>query len=61
MASAYSQDLRVRALKLMESGMSLSQVSQMLKISRPTLLLQKSNPSMSLNVHQAAEAVFRYL
>ncbi|WP_226580279.1 IS630 transposase-related protein [Microseira wollei] len=37
MAHAYSYDLRVRALALILSGNSLSQVSRMLKISRPTL------------------------
>jgi transposase len=37
MALAYSQDLRVRALDLIENGVSISQVSRLLKISRPTL------------------------
>ncbi|GET37322.1 helix-turn-helix domain-containing protein [Microseira wollei] len=37
MGIAYSYDLRVRALDLILSGSSLSQVSRMLKISRPTL------------------------
>ncbi len=37
MAHAYSQDLRVRALDLIKAGMSISRVSQILKISRPTL------------------------
>lgn len=37
MATAYSQDLRVRALGLIEEGMPISQVSRLLKISRPTL------------------------
>lgn len=37
MAHAYSLDLRVRALNLIEGGMSISRVSQILNISRPTL------------------------
>ncbi len=37
MAIAYSQDLRIRAVELIETGMSISQVSRLLKISRPTL------------------------
>ena len=37
MAHAYSQDLRIRALELIKTGMSISQVSRLLKISRPTL------------------------
>lgn len=37
MAHAYSRDLRVRALELLKAGMSISGVSQILKISRPTL------------------------
>lgn len=37
MAHAYSEDLRVRAIDLTLSGVSISQVSRMLKISRPTL------------------------
>lgn len=37
MASAYSQDLRVRALELIKRGVSITQVSRLLKISRPTL------------------------
>ena len=37
MAEAYSQDLRIRALELIKTGMSISQVSRLLKISRPTL------------------------
>ncbi len=37
MAEAYSQDLRIRAVDLIETGMSISQVSRLLKISRPTL------------------------
>jgi transposase len=36
-ASAYSQDLRIRAVELIETGMSISLVSRLLKISRPTL------------------------
>ena len=37
MAIPYSEDLRVRALSLLERGNSLSQVSRLLKISRQTL------------------------
>ena len=37
MAIAYSQDLRERAINLIESGMSISDVSRLLDISRPTL------------------------
>ncbi|NES86456.1 MAG: helix-turn-helix domain-containing protein, partial [Moorea sp. SIO2B7] len=37
MAIAYSEDLRIRAIDLRETGMSISQVSRLLKISRPTL------------------------
>lgn len=37
MALAYSQDLRIRALDLIGKGVSISQVSRLLKISRPTL------------------------
>ena len=37
MAIAYSEDLRVRALYLIGSGLSISKVSLVLKISRPTL------------------------
>ncbi|MFB2983905.1 helix-turn-helix domain-containing protein [Microseira sp. BLCC-F43] len=37
MAHAYSQDLRIRALDLIKGGMSISRVSQILKISRPTI------------------------
>ncbi len=37
MARAYSQDLRKRALNLIESGMSITNVSRLLEISRPTL------------------------
>lgn len=37
MASAYSQDLRIRAVELLETGMSISLVSRLLKISSPTL------------------------
>ena len=37
MAHAYSQDLRQRALNLIVSGVSLTQVSRLLDISRPTL------------------------
>ena len=37
MAIAYSEDLRIRAIDLLEGGMSISRVSRILKISRPTL------------------------
>lgn len=37
MAIAYSQDLRKRAINLIERGMSISNVSRLLKISRPTI------------------------
>ncbi len=37
MAKAYSQDLRKRALNLIESGMSITNVSRVLEISRTTL------------------------
>ena len=37
MASAYSKDLRVRTLDLIRRGVSITQVSRELKISRPTL------------------------
>ena len=37
MAHAYSQDLRIRALEMIQGGMSISQVSRLLHISRPTL------------------------
>ncbi|NES25767.1 MAG: helix-turn-helix domain-containing protein [Symploca sp. SIO3E6] len=37
MAIAYSQDLRVRALDLVKGGMSISRVSRILQISRPTV------------------------
>ena len=37
MAVAYSKDLRERALRLMASGMSISRVSRLLDVSRPTL------------------------
>lgn len=37
MANPYSEDLRVRALDLMGSRVSISKVSRLLKISRPTL------------------------
>ncbi|NES80112.1 MAG: helix-turn-helix domain-containing protein [Moorea sp. SIO2B7] len=36
-AIAYSQDLRIRALELLKTGMSIQQVSRLLNISRPTL------------------------
>ena len=36
-ANAYSEDLRIRAIDLVKTGMSISQVSRLLKISRPTL------------------------
>ena len=37
MAIAYSQKIRIRALELIENGVSVSQVSRAFKISRPTL------------------------
>ncbi len=37
MAIAYSQDLRERALNLIESGMPITDISRLLSISRPTL------------------------
>ena len=37
MAIAYSQDLRQRALNLINTGLSVTQVSRILDISRPTL------------------------
>lgn len=37
MALPYSQDLRQRALNLINSGVSIAQVSRLLDISRPTL------------------------
>ncbi|NES78762.1 MULTISPECIES: helix-turn-helix domain-containing protein [Okeania] len=37
MVHPYSQDLRQRALNLMINGMSISHVSRLLNISRPTL------------------------
>ena len=37
MAVAYSKDLGERALRLMASGRSISQVSRLLDVSRPTL------------------------
>ncbi|NES85352.1 MAG: helix-turn-helix domain-containing protein [Moorea sp. SIO2B7] len=37
MVIAYSQDLRERAMNLIESGMSISDVSRLLAQSRPTL------------------------
>ena len=37
MAIAYSEDLRVRALNLLRRGISITQVSRGLQISRPTL------------------------
>ena len=37
MAIAYSQDLRQRALNLIDSGLSVTEVSRLLDISRPTL------------------------
>ncbi|MEC4985500.1 MAG: IS630 transposase-related protein [Oscillatoria sp. PMC 1076.18] len=37
MAIAYSKDLRLRALNLLDSGKSITQVSRLLSISRPTL------------------------
>jgi len=37
MANAYSQDLRERALKLIDSGQGITEVSRLLDISRPTL------------------------
>lgn len=37
MAIAYSQNIRIRALDLIGNGVSVSQVSRALKISRPTL------------------------
>ncbi|MGB3403357.1 MAG: IS630 transposase-related protein [Microcoleaceae cyanobacterium] len=37
MAEAYSEDLRIRAIDLVKTGMSISQPSRLLKISRPTL------------------------
>lgn len=37
MASAYSQNIRIRALELIGNGVSVSQVSRAFKISRPTL------------------------
>ena len=37
MAIAYSKDLRIRAINLIEKGMSIAQVSRLLEISRPTL------------------------
>lgn len=37
MAIAYSQDLRERALSLLEKDLSITQVSRLLEISRPTL------------------------
>ena len=37
MAIAYSEDLRIRALDQIGKGISISQVSRLLRISRPTL------------------------
>ena len=37
MALAYSQDLRQRAVNLINSGLSITEVSRLLNISRPTL------------------------
>ncbi|WP_293090474.1 helix-turn-helix domain-containing protein [Okeania sp. SIO3B5] len=37
MVHPYSQDLRERALNLINNGMSINRVSRLLKISRPTL------------------------
>ena len=37
MAKAYSEDLRIRAIDLIKKGYSISGVSRLLKISRPTL------------------------
>ena len=42
MASAYNEDLRVRALEWIKSGISVTQVSRGLKISRPTLYRWKN-------------------
>ncbi|NEP53398.1 MAG: helix-turn-helix domain-containing protein [Moorea sp. SIO3C2] len=36
MARPYSHDLRQRALNLLEQGVSMTQVSRLLNISRPT-------------------------
>ena len=43
MAIAYSQDLRIRALNLIESGMSITDISRLLCISRPTLYKWQSH------------------
>lgn len=43
MAIAYSQDLRLRALNLIESGVSISKVSRVLQISRPTIYRWKQH------------------
>lgn len=43
MANALSQDLRLRALSLIEKGVSISKVSRVLKISRPTIYRWKQH------------------
>jgi transposase len=43
MAQAYSQDLRIRALNLIKSGMSITDISRLLCISRPTLYKWQSH------------------
>jgi transposase len=43
MAVAYSHDLRIRALNLIDSGETTISVAQMLKIGRSTLELWKKN------------------
>jgi transposase len=47
MASAYSEDLRVRALDLLESGWQITKVSQVLNISRPTLYRWKQQVELT--------------
>ncbi|PSP14393.1 MAG: hypothetical protein BRC50_03605 [Cyanobacteria bacterium SW_11_48_12] len=42
MAVAYSKDLGERALRLMASGRSISRVSRLLDVSRPTLYKWRS-------------------
>ena len=37
MASAYSEDLRLRAFNLIDGGVSISKVSRVLQISRPSI------------------------
>ncbi|PSP04919.1 MAG: hypothetical protein BRC51_06310 [Cyanobacteria bacterium SW_12_48_29] len=50
MAVAYSKDLGERALRLMASGRSISGVSELLDVSRPTLYKWRSQAEQTARV-----------